>query len=90
MSDTLIFATGCIVFAVTTLASLWAGYLIMQRWWVVQNPELTDEGDDIRPLFGRSYPEQRKRQVAYDVVGATAGSQLGQPVDANEVPPDRR
>lgn len=59
MSDTLIFALGSGVFAITTLASLWVGYLLMQRHWVEENPGLTDEGDHIRPLFTATYPEQR-------------------------------
>lgn len=74
MSDTILFAIGCCVFAVTTLASLWAGYLLMQRQWVEQNPELTDEEDHIRPLFSRTYPEQqRSHHRAEDLVGHRGG-----------------
>ena len=72
MSNTLIFAMGCAVFAITTLASLWVGYLLMQRQWVAQNPELTDETDRIRPLFSRAYPEQRHEAQEADLVGSAA------------------
>ncbi len=64
MSDLIIFAAGCIVFAITTLASLWAGYLFFQREWVAQNRDLTTVEDRIRPLFRRFYPEQRPRKAA--------------------------
>ncbi|MDH3681019.1 MAG: hypothetical protein OEV40_13850 [Acidimicrobiia bacterium] len=57
MSTTLLLAVGCIVFAITTLASLWAGYLLLQRAWVNQNPELASAGDKIRPLFASDTPE---------------------------------
>ena len=62
MSTTLLFAVGCILFAVTTFASLWVGYLLLQRAWVNQNPELTSEEDSINPLFAKSYPQQRRLQ----------------------------
>ncbi|MGB5755656.1 MAG: hypothetical protein WBM50_01975 [Acidimicrobiales bacterium] len=64
MSATLlIFVFGCTLFALTTLASLWVGYLTMQRAWVAQNPELTTKNDDIRPLFSKTYPEQEEGEV---------------------------
>lgn len=60
MSSTFwIFAAGCVVFTIVTLAALWVGYLYLQRAWVAENPQLTSEDDEIRPLFSRSYPEQR-------------------------------
>jgi hypothetical protein len=59
MSVMLIFIAGTIVFSIVTLATLWAGYLSVQRAWVSENSELVDEDiDDIRPLVGQ-YPELR-------------------------------
>ena len=71
MSSTmLILIAGCTVFAVTTLAALWTGYLLTQHRWVTDNVDLTDSDDAIRPLFSAVYPEQlpdhpaRTRQLA--------------------------
>lgn len=72
MSDTVILALGSGVFAITTLASLWVGYLVMQRQWVAENPELTDESDQIRPLLHRTYPEQLDDTRASDLIASTA------------------
>lgn len=58
-STTLILIAGSAVFAITTLAALWTGYLLMQQWWVAENPELTDADDQISPLIKDSYPQQR-------------------------------
>ncbi len=58
-STTLILIAGCTVFAVTTLAALWTGYLLMQARWVAENSDLTSKDDDIHPLFNSTYPEQR-------------------------------
>ncbi len=52
-----IFAAGCTVFALTTLASLWAGYLAMQRAWVDENAELLIEEDNVRPLLSKTYED---------------------------------
>lgn len=60
----LILIAGCAVFAVTTLAALWTGYLLLQERWVAENPHLTFEDDGIRPLFEQTYPEQRGRHKA--------------------------
>lgn len=54
-----ILSFGVAVFTLTFLATLWFGYLLFQERWVEQNPHLTDEADNIVPLFGRSYPAQR-------------------------------
>ena len=63
MSDgtVLILIAGSVVFAVTTLAALWAGYLLFQQRWVTDNSDLTFEDDDIRPLFADAYEEQLGR-----------------------------
>lgn len=61
-STTLILIAGCAIFAVTTLAALWTGYMLLQQRWVTENAELTDEEDLIRPLFTSAYPEQRDDQ----------------------------
>lgn len=59
-TTTLILVAGCTVFAVTTLAALWTGYMLMQQRWVAENANLTDKDDLIRPLFTSTYPEQRE------------------------------
>ena len=66
MSDgtILILIAGVVVFAVTTLAALWTGYLLLQQRWVAENPGLTFEDDDIRPLFAAAYDEQLGRRQA--------------------------
>jgi hypothetical protein len=61
-STTLILIAGCTVFAVTTLAALWTGYLLLQHLWVTENSDLTYEDDAIRPLLAEVYPEQRGRR----------------------------
>ncbi|MEM7324847.1 MAG: hypothetical protein AAF531_17300 [Actinomycetota bacterium] len=68
MSNTVIFAAGSTIFALTTLASLWAGYLFFQRHWVSQNSNLTSVEDHIRPLLRRFYPEQRRPSSALVLV----------------------
>ncbi|MEM7349234.1 MAG: hypothetical protein AAF657_00410 [Acidobacteriota bacterium] len=70
----LILIAGCAVFAVSTLAALWTGYLLMQQRWVAENPELTNEDDAIRPLFAQVYTEQEGRHRATDHAASTATS----------------
>lgn len=62
-ATTVILIAGCTVFAITTLAALWTGYLLMQERWVNENAQLTDEKDSIRPLFHSTYPEQQPAAV---------------------------
>ena len=52
MSTLLIFIFGIVVFTIATLASLWTGYLALQRVWVDENPGVPQDDDDIRPLIG--------------------------------------
>lgn len=61
-TDTIILAAGCTVFALTVLAALWTGYLLLQRQWVAENAELTNSDDHIRPLLTTTYPEQQDTQ----------------------------
>ena len=61
-STTVILIAGCTVFAITTLAALWAGYLALQERWVEENLHLTYEDDGIRPVRARAYPLQRGRR----------------------------
>ena len=58
-TTTFILIAGSAIFAITTLAALWTGYLLMQERWVNENADLTDEEDLIRPLFKPAYPEQQ-------------------------------
>ncbi len=64
MSTTMILVAGCTVFTITTLAALWAGYLIFQRAWANQNPTMTTESDNISLLFADNYPEAQGSAVA--------------------------
>lgn len=66
MSTSLLFAVGCVVFATTTLASLWVGYLLLQRAWVNQNPELATASDHIGPLLARNHPTQQRPSATAD------------------------
>lgn len=67
MSSTLlVLIAGCTVFALTTFASLWVGYLLMQARWVAENPELASDEDAIRPLFSSAYPQQRTSATVED------------------------
>lgn len=72
----LILVAGSIVFAASTLAALWTGYLLMQHRWVAENPELTFEDDDIRPLLAPVYPEQLGRRQAAERRSAEAVIEL--------------
>lgn len=64
MSTVFIFSAGIVVFALVTLASLWAGYLVFQRAWVVDNPDLPQDEDNIRPLVGRYKVLQSHRSAS--------------------------
>ena len=58
MSDLAIILVGVGLFVITTVASLWTGYLVFQRNWVAQNLDLTDPHDDITPLFKDAYSDE--------------------------------
>ena len=53
-SSTFILTAGCVVFAVVTVASLWVGYILLQRAWVAQNPDLSPEDGSIGPFLAAS------------------------------------
>ncbi|MEM7349225.1 MAG: hypothetical protein AAF657_00365 [Acidobacteriota bacterium] len=92
MTDTtvLILVAGCAVFAVTTLAALWTGYLLMQQRWVTENPGLTFEDDEIRPLFAGVYLQQvgRYRDASTEVADTWA-QMTRPPIDIGIDQPDR-
>ena len=50
---TLLLVIGCVVFATTTMATLWVGYILLQQAWLTENPELSSEADEIRVLAAK-------------------------------------
>lgn len=70
MSTTLLFVIGCTVFAITTMAALWAGYIAFQRAWVNQNSELATEADEVGTLLTGNLGEQHRPLTTETVAGS--------------------